>query len=128
MARSRKKKLVRQEAVVRHFAARLRELRRSRGFSQVELANLSSVTPSYITKLESGSSAPQIDTVARLAAALGVAASELIPSTPPANPVDVLRQQAHRLADAVIDAADLESLLMLCPLLARLGEAPARSR
>lgn len=125
---AKRKKRVRQAEVVQHFAARLRELRRSRGLSQAELARQATVTPTYITKLESGSSAPNIDTVARLAAALGVGMADLLPEAPPADPADVLRRQAHRLADALIDGADRETLQMLCPLLARLAEAPARSR
>jgi transcriptional regulator with XRE-family HTH domain len=124
----KRKKRVRQPAAVQHFAARLRELRRSRGFSQSELAERAVLTPTYITKLEAGLSSPQLDTVDRLATALGVGMTDLLPATAPADPTTTLRQQAHRLADALIDAADMESLQMLCPLLARLAEAPARSR
>lgn len=127
MARSKKKKVVRQPAVVQHFATRLRELRRRRGHSQAELAEAATLTPTYIGKLESGTSAPTIDTVDRLATALGVAVTDLLPATAPANATDQLRENAHRLADKLIDAADAESLLMLCPLLAKLGESPAKS-
>lgn len=124
MARSKKKKRVQQPEVVHRFAARLRELRRGRGLSQAQLAEQASVAASYITRLENGSSAPNLDTLSRLAMALNVALSELLPTTAPTDPVQALREQAHRLATALIDGSDRETLLMLCPLLARLAEAP----
>lgn len=125
---AKKKKVIQHDAIVTHFAARLRELRRARGFSQAELARQATLTPTYITKLENAGSAPTIDTVARLAVALGVGLTDLLPANAPDDPLAILRQQAHRLADALVDGADRETLLMLCPLLARLAESPARSR
>jgi len=126
MAKSKKKRVEQPEAV-RHFASRLRELRRSRGLSQAELSRLATITPSYITRLENGSSAPNLDTLSRLAAALNVALTELLPANAPADPVQGLREQARRLALALIDGSDRETLLMLCPLLARLAEAPTHN-
>lgn len=123
-----KKKVIRHHAVVGHFAGRLRELRRSRGMSQAELAEAATITPTYVSRLEAGSSAPNIDTVARLSEALGVPIAELLPATAPDDPTALLRDQARRLAAALIDGADRETLQMLCPLLARLAEAPARTR
>lgn len=127
MARARKKR-VQQADVVQHFAARLKELRRSRGYSQAALAEAASVSTSYVTRLENGLVAPGIDLVARLAVALGVAVTDLLPSTPPTDPTDVLRRQARQLFDNLVAGADRELLLMVCPLLARLTEAPARNQ
>jgi hypothetical protein len=42
------------------------------------------------------------------------------------NTQAALRDMAGRLADALIGAADKETLLMLCPLLAKLGETTNR--
>lgn len=123
MSKSRKKR-VRQPEAVRHFATRLRELRRGRGMSQVELAEKAHITPSYVTRLENGSTAPNLDTLSRLATALGVALTELLPITAPADPVQSLREQARRLATALIDGSDRETLLMLCALLGQLTEVP----
>ena len=39
-----------------------------------------------------------------------------------------LRQQVSSLFDAILQSADQETLLMLVPLLARLGESPSRNR
>lgn len=127
MARARKKR-VQQADVVQHFAARLKELRRSRGYSQATLAEAASVSTSYITRLENGLVAPGIDLVSRLATALGVAITDLLPSTPPTDPADVLKRQARQLFDSLVDGADRELLQMICPLLARLSEAPARNQ
>jgi hypothetical protein len=55
-----------------------------------------------------------------------VGVTDLLPSTPPTDPLDVLRRQAHQLFKNLVDGADRELLLMVCPLLARLTEAPAR--
>jgi transcriptional regulator with XRE-family HTH domain len=123
---AKKKKRVRQHPVVAHFAAALRARRRAMGLSQVELATRSTVAATYITKLESGASAPQVDTVARLAQALGVGVADLLPDTAPTDPTSGLREQARALAAGLIDGADRETLVMLCPLLARLAEASAR--
>lgn len=123
-----KKKVVRHHPVVGHFAGRLRELRRARGLSQAQLAEAATITPTYVTRLEAGASAPNVDTVARLAEALGVGVADLLPAAAPADPTARIRDQARRLAAALIDGADRDTLLMLCPLLARLAEAPARTR
>jgi transcriptional regulator with XRE-family HTH domain len=124
----KKKTRVRQHPVVANFAVALRARRRALGYSQAELAARSAVAATYVTKLESGASAPQVDTVARLAAALGVGIADLLPDDAPADPTSALREQARRLAAEVIAAADRETLQLLCPLLARLGEAPASNR
>lgn len=109
--------------VVRLFAARLREIRHSRGMTQAELARKGHVALSYISRLESGSAAPGIDLVDRLARALGTTLADLLPTTPPPDPTAVLRQQARRLSDALVPAADRAMLQLLVPLLARLSES-----
>jgi transcriptional regulator with XRE-family HTH domain len=123
---AKRKKRVNQHPVVAHFAAALRAQRRAMGLSQAELAARASVAATYITKLESGAVAVQVDTLARLAQALGVGVTELLPETAPADPTSGLKEQARALAAGLIDGADRETLVMLCPLLARLAEASAR--
>lgn len=127
MAKRRKARIEQDEAV-RFFAARLREVRRSRGMTQQELSRRAHVTPSYIWRLESGGAAPGIDLVARLARALGTTSHDLTPVAAPPDTLAMLRGQARGLFDALIAAADRETLLMLNPLLARLTEASERSR
>jgi transcriptional regulator with XRE-family HTH domain len=124
----RRKKRIEQDEVVRLFAARLKEVRSSRGMTQVELGKAAHVTASYIWRLESGGASPGIDLVARLAKALGTTAQELMPETAPPDTTAVLRDQARALFEALLTAADRETLLMLNPLLAQLATASERRR
>jgi transcriptional regulator with XRE-family HTH domain len=124
----RRKARIEQDAAVRLFAARLREVRRSRGMTQAELSRRAYVTASYIWRLESGGAAPGIDLVARLARALGTTSHDLMPAEASPDTVAVLRDEARGLFDTLLGVADRETLLMLNPLLARLVEASERSR
>ncbi len=122
----RRKKRVEQAEVVRLFAARLREVRRSRGMTQAELARRANVTASYVWRLESGGAAPGIDLVDRLASALGTTTHDLMPTAAAPDTLAVLREQARTLFETVVTNADRETLLMLNPLLARIAETPDR--
>jgi transcriptional regulator with XRE-family HTH domain len=124
----RRKARIEQDESVRLFAARLREVRRSRGMTQIELSRRANVTASYVWRLESGGAAPGIDLVARLARALGTTYHELLPETASPDTLATLREEARRLFDALLSAADRETLLMLNPLLALLAGASERSR
>ena len=125
---AKRKSRVSQAEIVQLFGERLRELRRSRGLTQAELARAAHVTVSYIWRLESGGAAPGIDLVARLAIALGSTLTDLLPTTASPDTLAILREQARRLFDGLLHSADRETFLMLNPLLARLTEAPSRSR
>lgn len=83
---------VRYDEIVRVFAARLREVRHSRGLTQAQLADRAGITPSYMTRLENATVAPGIDMAARLAAALGTTADDLLPSAIPPDTSAVLQQ------------------------------------
>jgi transcriptional regulator with XRE-family HTH domain len=96
--------------------------------TQAELARQAHVTASYIWRLKSGGAAPGIDLVDRLATALGTTTDDLLPTTAAPDTEARLRQQARSLFDALLQSADRETLLMLVPLLARLGESPSRNR
>ncbi|MDB5307389.1 MAG: hypothetical protein JWO38_1591 [Gemmataceae bacterium] len=126
MGRSRPR--TKQAEIVRRFAARLREVRRSRGMTQTELAERASMAASYVGRLEAGGAAPGIDLVDRLATALGTTVHDLLPLGPLPDPEAVLRDQALRLAEGLVRGADRETLLMLNPLLARLAESPVANR
>jgi transcriptional regulator with XRE-family HTH domain len=59
---------------------RLREMRESRGLSQVELARKASITKGFVSMLEGGSRMGMSPSVAaRIAQALGVAIADLRP-------------------------------------------------
>lgn len=122
----RKRPKTRHAEIVRLFAERLREVRRSRGLTQAELARQAQVTVSYIARLEAAGSAPGVDLLARLASALGVTVQELLPATPSPDTLAVLRDRARHLFDALLQSADREALQMICQLFARLLESPRR--
>lgn len=121
-----KKKAIRHDEVVARFGQRLRELRLARGMSQAELARQAEVTTNYVSRLEGGGAAPGIDLVARLCLALGVAVADLVPMAAPPDELAVVRQQAKKLFNSLLDSDDRAVLLLLTQLLARLAEATNR--
>ncbi len=118
----RAKKEIDHHPIVARFGQRLKEVRTARGMTQAQLADQAEVTLSYITRLESGSSAPGIDLVARLATALGTTVADLLPPVPHPDDLEVLRQQAKRLFDAILQTEDRPTLSFLNQFLARLAE------
>lgn len=59
------------------LGARLKEIRKVRGFSQERLAEKVDISPRYLSRLEVGQKTPSIETLARLAEALEVQVWEL---------------------------------------------------
>jgi transcriptional regulator with XRE-family HTH domain len=62
------------------FGERLRALRREKGLSQGELADLAGINRSYLSVLENGRSSPTIEVVEKLAHGLNVSVWDLIAS------------------------------------------------
>jgi len=112
--------------VVRRFAGRLREVRRSLGMTQAELARRADVSATHLSELENADVAPGIDLVDRLARALGTTAADLLPSATPADPLPVLIEQAQRMMDALVEKGDRDTFVRLNPLLALLVEAAVK--
>lgn len=125
---AKKRPRIQHAEIVQHFAAKLRELRHSRGLTQAALGRAAEITTSYVGRLESGGAAPGIDLVARLAKALDTTIQELLPAEGPKDPEAALKNRADKLFSDLIKNADRETLLILCPLLARLGESVGRKR
>ena len=123
-----KRKQIRHAEIVHRFAATLRELRASRGLTQGELAKAAKITTSYVGRLEAGGAAPGIDLVERLAGALATRVADLLPAQATPDTLDVLQNRARDLFESLMQSADRETLLMVVPLLARLGESPTRRR
>lgn len=123
---ARRRVPIRQSGLVARFAARLREVRLSRGMTQADLARAAQVSPAYVSRLESGAVAPGIDLVERVAAALGASAASLLPDAGPADPLPALRDQAVRMLGELVRAGDAEALARLNPVLALLLESAAR--
>lgn len=122
------KKQIKHAAIVNRFAARLRELRSTRGMRQSDLAAAAKITVSYVGRLESGGAAPGIDLVARLADALGTTVGDLLQNDSKPDDEAFLKKRAKSLFDDLMKTADKETLLWLVPVLARMGESPTRKR
>jgi transcriptional regulator with XRE-family HTH domain len=60
------------------IAKRIRLLRRQRGWSQERLADLSGLHRAYVGTLERAAKSPTVDTLAKIASALGITIRELI--------------------------------------------------
>ena len=60
------------------FGAALRRLRKAAGLSQEQLGMEAGVQRNFISLIERGQNQPTINTIARLARALGIKASELV--------------------------------------------------
>lgn len=125
---AKRKPRIQQAEIVRLFAVRLKELRRSRGMTQAALASKAHVQTSYVGRLESGGACPGIDLLERLAKALGAPVAELLPDSPSPDTAAVLREQARAIFETLVTTADRETLMLLNPLLARLVEAPIKIR
>ena len=123
---AKRKPRIRHAEIVGRFASRLRELRLSRGMTQAELARQARITVSYVWRLESGGAAPGIDLVDRLAAALGTSLTDLLPSEPPSDSLPLLREQAERLFQSIVESGKRDTFLMLNPLLACVAESLSR--
>lgn len=67
----------------RRIAKNLRSIRKTRNISQSQLAKASGLPKSTINHIETGESSPSVDSVEKLASALGVSIEELL-STPAA--------------------------------------------
>jgi len=118
----RKKKHIRHADIVRRFAERLKELRRSQGMTQAELARASHVSAVYIGRLESGGAAPGIDLIDRVAQALSVTVADLLPATSSPDTTAQLRERVRLLSDRLTQGADRETLALAAQFLARLTE------
>jgi transcriptional regulator with XRE-family HTH domain len=96
--------------------------------TQVELCRRAEVSVTHLSELENAEIAPGIDLVDRLARALGATLADLLPSTTPAEPLPVLREQAERLFSTLLEKGDRETFLRLNPFLALLVEAASKRR
>lgn len=96
--------------------------------TQRELARRAHVTVTYVSRLESGAAAPGIDLVERLALALGVPLSQLLPSPSLPDTEEALRHQAKSQFDALLPKAGRESLLMVTLFMSRLLESASLGR
>jgi transcriptional regulator with XRE-family HTH domain len=94
--------------------------------TQEGLAESADVSATYISKLEGGRAAPGIDLVDRLAKALGISTTDLMPADSIPDPLPVLKEQARKMVDTLLRDGDPEAFSALNPILALLVEAVAK--
>jgi XRE family aerobic/anaerobic benzoate catabolism transcriptional regulator len=121
MAKKRRKTRIVRPDVIRQFADKLREVRRSVGLKQRELAEKAHLSEGYVVRLEAGETSPGLDLLSRLATALNVPLTDLLPAAIPPAALDALREQARGLCEEVAASADRATLLLMTNLLARLA-------
>jgi transcriptional regulator with XRE-family HTH domain len=94
--------------------------------TQADLARLSQVTVSYVSRLESGQIAPGIDLVERIAKAMAIAVHELLPGKGEPNPLPLLHEQAQKMLSSLIRTGNAEAFTRLNPILALILESASR--
>lgn len=120
MGKKRRRAKIARPEVVRQFAERLRETRRTAGLTQRELAEAASLSEGYVARLEAGDTSPGLDLMSRLATALSVPLTDLLPAAAVPVPLDALRERARSLCEEVVASADRATLTLLISALARL--------
>ncbi len=126
--KTKRKKKIDHEPIVGLFSKRLREIRMNRGLKQRELASMTGINVSYVTRLERGVSAPGIDLVERLAQALEVAIHDLLPTPQSRDPGELLHGQARSRFESILKRADTGALAILVPWLAMFDNDLSRRR
>jgi transcriptional regulator with XRE-family HTH domain len=64
-----------------HVIDRIREIRTGKSISQLELANKSDISQSFLASLESGKKQPSVMTILKIAKALEINPGDLFPRT-----------------------------------------------
>ena len=116
-----------QPPVVVTFGKQLRALRNERGLSLMRLAALAETSYNHIGKLERAETEPGLGIVQKLATALGVRLSDLLPEgQSQGDTIRALRGQARGQMNELIERADRPTLLMLCQLASHISSSLAR--
>lgn len=97
---------------------RIRELRKARGLTQIDLAELCGREQATISNVETGRGGT-LETLRRIAEALEVEVVDLFSPSPRAAQIRELVEQINRLAP--------EDQAMLVSMIARLTETPSRN-
>jgi transcriptional regulator with XRE-family HTH domain len=120
-----RKRNVKQDEIVKAFAERLKALRAARDMTQKDLASKAHITLSYVSRLEAAGAAPGIDLLKRLAEALEVEVTELLPAP---EVKGASREEVKKAFDALLPKAGPETLSMLMALLSRLADSSTSRR
>jgi transcriptional regulator with XRE-family HTH domain len=121
---------IRHDPIVAEFAEKLRQVRRTHGMTQRDLARAAHLTESYVSRLENGTIAPGIDLIARLARAFGVTVGEFLSFGNSSDTTSraVAADQAKRSLDAILRSLDPSFVFLTAQVLALVAEAVERQR
>src|SRR6516225_11473934 len=111
------------------IGGRLCTLRKQRGFSQGDLETATGLMRSYISRVERGHTVPSIETLERLAAALGVPLYQLFyeGEEPPSTPHLTYRPTLEELANELgAEGAEAPFLLKVGKLMTHVKESGRR--
>jgi transcriptional regulator with XRE-family HTH domain len=123
-----KKRRIEHAEVVKLFAERLRARRTAAGITQTALARRAHLTLTYVGRLEAAGAAPGIDTVARLADALGTTVHDLLPLPAPPETLAALKARARAVLDQVLQRADRDVVEAVTLVLSQLADGGIKNR
>lgn len=111
------------------FHEKLQELRKNKGLTQEELAQVLFVSRAAVSKWESGRGYPNIDSLKAIAQYFGVTVDQLLSGEQVLTIAQEDRkQQQNRLRDLVFGLLDISvALFFFLPVFAQRGEAAIRS-
>ena len=89
---------------------RISEFRRAKKLSQFQLAELAEVTDSYISHIETGRKKPSLESLVRIASALGITLDRILLG----NQVADLKDYLPELRNLMKDCSPYEKAVMLC--------------
>lgn len=93
-------------------AERIRHFRHLRSYSQEALALSANLNPAHVGQIERGLKCPTIDTLCRIADALGVPVTALLSSAPPSEHAEACAQRIRSLL-ADVPEDKLEQVLQI---------------
>ena len=67
-----------KDSETQRFAKNMKKLREAKGLSQGDIHRATGIDRAYISNLESGKQNPTLETIAKIAEALGISSGELL--------------------------------------------------
>ncbi|MBQ8459852.1 helix-turn-helix transcriptional regulator [bacterium] len=80
------------------LGAKIKALRKAKNFSQEVLAEKADLSPRQVVKIENAQSSPNIQTIQKIASALGVSIQQILDNDS-YDSLDIVRSKAHYILD-----------------------------
>ncbi|MDH4162350.1 MAG: helix-turn-helix domain-containing protein [Nitrospirota bacterium] len=101
----------------RLLGARIKEIRKLKGFSQDKLAEKIDIDTKHLSRIEVGGSYPSLDTLDRIAKALGVDMKDFFEVVEESKKADLVRSAVNLIKEA--DEAKLKLLIKIARAIVR---------